>query len=409
MLFLNQTLLIFKMLQSSMKSNGLGKLNSNKIKFMVEDGWIEEPFELADIGNYLTTIPMDKNKKDLIASFERMRKKYLYAYEVTEPLKIFECISRNPTRYGFSVEKDSYDRFVFTNYELRDYGAIELQPKWFDTEILEICLDSMEGKGISESVFDLLKAQIHNYNNISNEIHIPERVKNQLEMRYLFYDNQSNPYDLDSRSNQNKRRMDFVRDDMIFDEILEHFKIDRFFFTNKGKRPKADDGLFRKELAHLKKYLALAYIYDKGRYPHMDEEANSHPLYYKKHLREFLAEPENYYLFADLARFLIIPYKRYELLDVHSAEYKSIFKYFREKRKFSKWQTQQIMKRYLSIIEKMQMEIPKVILDLVDEFNHTFDFSNIYDYIVRVEDHGLYGQRVMSEILDEIEKLERKN
>lgn len=400
---------MFKLVQLSMKSNGLGKLNSKKIKFMVDNEWIEEPFELSDIGNYLTTIPMNKNKKDLIASFERMRKKYLYAYEVTEALRIFECIRKNPTQYGFSSEKDSYDRFVFTNYELRDYGAIELQPKWFDTEILEICLDSMEGKGISESLFDLLKAQIHNYNNISSALHIPERVKNQLEMRYIFYDSLSNPYDTESRSNKDTERIEFFSDDTRFDEILEHFKIDKFFFINKGKRHKADDGLFRKELAHLKKYLALAYIYDKGHYPHMSEYANSHPLYYKKELRDFLADIENYYLFADLARFLIIPYKRYELLDVYSAEYKSIFKYFREKRKFSKWKTQQIMKRYLSIIEKMQMEIPQVILDLVDEFNNTFDFSNIYDYIVRVEDPDLYGERVLSEVWDKIHELERKN
>lgn len=396
------------MLQFGMKNNGLGRLKSSTIRFMVDGGWIEEPLELTDIGNYLTTIPMNKNKKDLIASFERMRKKYLYAYEVTSPLNIFECISKNPTVYGFSLEKDSYDRFVFTNYELRGYGAIELQPKWFDTEILEICLESMEGKGISEAVFSLLKAQIHNYNHISTLIDIPERVKSQLEMRYLFYDRQINPYDSVSRSNKNVVISDFFRDETIFDEILEHFKIEKSFFLNEGKRRKAEDGLFRKELAHLKKYLTLAYIHDIGLYPQMDEYANSHTLYYKLYLREFLAESHNYYYFAELARFLTFPYKRYELLNVYSAEYKSIFKYFMDKRKFSKWQTQQIMKRYLSIIEKMQMEIPKVVLDLVDEFNRTFDFSNIHDYIVRVEDPGVYGNRVLSEILDKIDKSENE-
>lgn len=393
------------MLQYWMKSNRLGRLNNSKINSMVNGGWISEPFELNDVGNYLTTIPMNKNKKDLIASFERMRKKYVYAYEVTGPLNIFGCISKNPIEYGFSLEKDSYDRFVFTNYELRDYGVIELNPKWFDTEILEKCLDSMTGKGISESVYSTLKSSIHNYNNISGLIDIPERVKNQLEMRYIFYDRRCNPYDLEPRSNNNSERIDFFSDETIFNEILEHFKIDKFFFTNEGKRRKAENGLFRKELSHLKKYLTLVYIRDKGLYPQVEGIEYSHSLYYRMDLREYLSEPDIYYQFAELAKLLIIPYKRYELLDVHSYEYKNIFRFFKLQR-FTKWQTQQIMKRYLSIVEKMQEEIPEVVLDLVGEFNMTFNFSNIHDQIVRIEDCEVYEERVMTEIWDDIHKLE---
>lgn len=164
------------------KKRRLGILNNHKIQQMIDYGDLEEPYSIVDIGNYQTTFILkdffihseeeinykppikelrDKDKKlkkNFIASFMRMRQKYKYAIFVDYPLNVFKCINKEQRIFEFEVEKKvHYNRLIFTNYVVDAFSTIELHPEWFDIEILDKCVDSMKGKGISLQEYEILK------------------------------------------------------------------------------------------------------------------------------------------------------------------------------------------------------------------------------------------------------------
>lgn len=413
----------------------IGTLNNFKIEQMVKEGIIEEPYELDDIGNYIASLVINnsftqKEKKYFLESFVRMRKKYSYAYYINKPLHIFKCIQRNPSLYEFFIEPNFYKRIAFTNYELNDFERIELQPSWYEPSILNLCVEAMKDKGLSLPLYAFIKNNIHQYSSIANTTALPQRVKTQLEQRYIFLFNQYqleffNPYSYEVFTKvlpdfynlflegfaeefyYHPEKYEYLFDGpvvflsneeryLIFDKVMNHFDIDLNFFEDKTRVPKPEDGLFRNELNYLKKYLALAYIYDKEIFPkYIDQKQYQDDIEYKIFLKDYIVKNEEVYTnLEELYYLLLIPQKVYEPISVHSKEYKRIFHSFRKR--FSLWQTQRIMKRYMSIVKQMEQPIPDVILDLVDVFLDTYLASDSNTFCSDSFDE--YRERVLKDI-----------
>lgn len=175
---------------------------------------------------------MDKSKKATLATFQRMKERYKYAYPVTEVLNKYITIERNPILYSFEVEENSSNRWVFTNYDLLNYEKLELNPIWFNTDELLVCLEDMRGNGLSSSDYIFLLKNIQNYNLEKENWSISNKVLSQLEMRYIFLDSNYSPYKIQG----------------YIDE----------FNTESISKIKCTDGLFRHERNRLKRYINSA-------------------------------------------------------------------------------------------------------------------------------------------------------
>jgi hypothetical protein len=186
-----------------------------------------------------------------------------------------------------------------------------------------------------------------------------------------------------------------------FETVLKYSGLRNDFFTNKTQKQKPEDGLFNNELNYLKKYLTLAFLYEKYSYLSCVEENNkiSDDEYFI-YLKEFIASDEAVYTeLSKLYYILQVPHKIYDPIDVYSKKYKKIFNSFRTK--FSKWQTQRIMKRYLSIVNEMTEPIPYIIIDLVDVFTKTFTKHFLDD----TSQFSQYRERILKEVGIDRQKL----
>ena len=408
-----------------MKKEKLGQLNTKKINFMLDNGIIEE-LTLENVGNYLTTVYLSKylvtpiikkrdinfdtkktarkKRKNLIEVFNRMRQKYNYAYFVNFPLNTLYCINKTKSEYHFRNDIDGeYPRIVFTNYsELNEYFKIELNPEYYDSDILESCLNDMKKARVSFEHIDLLYDYIKVYKYTREIIDAPKRILSELELRYIFdrtlekkfhiNGNSFNPY---KQGGEREDAMDYLMDDSIeFETILNHFEISKKSFYNITQKIKASDGLFVKELTHLKKYLTLAYVYDTRLYPYFLDKDGLSKEKYTKRLKEFIADKYVFENLSKLYKLLTLPYKLYEVLDFHSKEYKKLFHYYKTQG-FSKWQTQEIMRRYREITEQQQIEPPVELLDMVELFlvNYKYVPPNLMGKNIEKE-HGDFLKRL---------------
>lgn len=212
------------------------------------------------------------------------------------------------------------------------------------------------------------------YIHLKNAVTLSDRVRNQLEMRYIFLYNdiQPNPY-FETTYGEFNSVSKYLNYELFYsiDIIIEHFNMDKKLFVNPNKNIPMNS-FFKTELNHLKKYLALAYIYDKQLHPnYINKDKYYYDIEYRLHLREYIATNEKVYSELEkLYLLLLIPHQTYEPINVYSKHYKQLFKAFGKR--FSKWQTQIIMKRYVNIISEMEQPIPEIILDLVDEFLNTY-------------------------------------
>ena len=308
-----------------MKKNRNKTLNSKKIEFLIANEKLVEPYDIVDIGYYLTRSTMDKSKKATLATFQRMKERYKYAYPVTEVLNKYITIERNPILYSFEVEENSSNRWVFTNYDLLNYEKLELNPIWFNTDELLVCLEDMRGNGLSSSDYIFLLKNIQNYNLEKENWSISNKVLSQLEMRYIFLDSNYSPYKIQG----------------YIDE----------FNTESISKIKCTDGLFRYEKNRLKRYFE---------YKNLISEYKSTP-------KELIKKHERLEVFLS---HLQKPEYTYPQLTVYNKQYKKIFNLFR--RQYSKWQTQKIMKEYLHITHKMIEPLE----DSPIEFNDAYNLGN---------------------------------
>jgi len=388
-----------------MNKEKLATLNNKKIQFMIDNQLIDEYFSIQDIGNYLTTVYLDeylvtedtanikkdirKKRKNLIQIFQRMKKKFNFAYIVNKPLNVLVCINKKNSDYIFKLDSNNnYPRIVFTNYEyLDESNKIELNPEYYEPEILKKCIDSMTKIKSTRKFAIQLYEYIDIYKYVRNSLDIPAKVLTQLESRYMFYEktvlkkqfgeNKYKEISLDPYKNDvNKFISDeiYIVDEQIeFNEILEYLNINERKFYNQSQKKKSSEGMFRKELNYLKKHLTLFYMYKKKLYPYRINKNKVPEEFYIKELKNSIVE--NYQTLGLLYKLLLIPFKTYEVLDFYEEKYKKMFNYYKSQG-YSKWQTQEIMRRYRYITEQMQLEPPEELLDMVDMFLSHFNYQN---------------------------------
>lgn len=373
-----------------MKNEETGKLDSRKIKFMLDNDLIDDYFYLEDVGNYLTTVFLNKyldeiidkdkltvlkdKRKCLIEVFQRMRKKYNYAYYVDKPLNVLICENKQSSIFNFILDDSvKYPRVVFTNYDnLNDFYKIELNPDYYRPDILKKCLYEMNNIKSSSKFISEIYQNIDIYSNIKETLEVPTKILTQLEMRYIFSQTKFYPYEIETNKNDIENRVLARYDCIEFSEVLDFLKISEQEFYNVTQKRKSSNGMFINELNHLKKYLTLEYIHKNQWFPYKIQKENLHIEEYKTILRETIIK----YLdkLVLLYKLLVIPLKIYDVYEFHSKEYKKMFNYYKSQG-YSKWQTQEIMRRYRYITEQMQIEPPEELTDMIDMFLANFKYS----------------------------------
>lgn len=308
-----------------MKKKRNQTLNSKKIKFIIKNNELIEPYDLNEIGYYLTNCPAAKDKKSFLATIDKMKKRFKYAYYSSETLYKYIQVNKTTNEYAFLKEDNSSNKWLFTNYDLNTFDKLELNPIWFNTDELLVCLEDMKGNGLGVNDYEFLIENIKNYNFEKHTWNISKRILSQLETRYIFLDSFHSPY---------KTKPD----------------IDVFEYKT-SKRISCTDGLFRFEKNRLKRYIEYKKLVN-------EYENTPYKLSIKRQrLRTFLSH-------------LHKPYYEYKQLSVYSKEYKKMFR--RINKQYSKWQTQQIMKQYLNIIHKMTEPLK----DNPIEFDEDYDLGN---------------------------------
>lgn len=334
-----------------MKKKRNQTLNSKKIKFIIKNNELIEPYDLNEIGYYLTNCPAAKDKKSFLATIDKMKKRFEYAYYSSEALYKYIQVNKTANEYAFIKEDNSSNKWLFTNYDLNTFDKLELNPTWFNTDELLICLETMKKNGLGINDYEFLIENIKNYNFEKHTWNISRRILSQLETRYIFLNSFHSPYKT---------------------------KSDIYIFENEStKRVSCTDGLFRFEKNRLKRYIEYKKLVN-------EYENTPYKLSKKRQrLRIFLSH-------------LHKPDYEYKQLSVYSKQYKKMFR--RINKQYSKWQTQQIMKQYLNIIHKMTEPLK----DNPIEFDEDYDLGNDgFGYHDSITNSSIDNEEIVQEMRDE--------